>query len=340
MEASLYNKLKEKQVQCYACSHRCKIKEDSSGVCGVRKNIGGKLDLLVYGKPCAVWVDPIEKKPLNHFLPGTRSYSIGTYGCNFSCDFCQNWEISQAPKEFRDNFENMVKQCPDLPPEEAVKQAKETNCSSIAYTYTEPTIFSEYAHDIGILAKKEGMKNIFVTNGYETKECWDYLAEFLDAVNIDLKGTDDFYKRICHVEGWQPVLDSIKYAKEKGIWTEVTTLIVPGENDNPEFYKYVADYLHSIDPEMPWHITAFYPHYKMKDKKSTPLESLIEARKIGKKAGLKHIYIGNILGEESDTVCPECGKTVIKRSGFALTEKNISDGKCNFCGRKINGVWK
>lgn len=339
MEGTLYKKLDEKTIQCTACSRYCTIKEGESGFCGVRKNKKGKLDLIVYEKPCAIQVDPIEKKPLFHFLPGTKSYSIGTYGCNFSCEFCQNWDISQAPREFRDRFEKMIKTRVDLPPNRAVKEAMAANCKSISYTYTEPTIFSEYAYDIGVLARKEGLKNVYVTNGYQTRECWDYLGKFLDAANIDLKGDDDFYKKLCGNASVKPIKDSIKYAKKLGIWVEITTLIIPGENDDVDFLKETAEFIHSVDPKMPWHVTAFYPQYKMNNKLPANLEILVRARVIGEEVGLKHVYCGNVISKYENTVCPKCKKVLIERWGFEVLKTNMIDGKCGYCKEKIGGVF-
>lgn len=339
MEGILYKRLKDNEIQCTACFRYCTIKDGKSGFCGVRKNKKGKLDLIVYGKPCSAWADPIEKKPLFHFLPGTKSYSIGTYGCNFSCDFCQNWDMSQAPKERAETFERMIKNLNDLQPKKIVDEAISNECKSISYTYNEPTIFSEYAHDIGVLARKEGLKNVYVTNGYETKECWDYVSKFLDAANIDLKGNDLFYKKLCGNVREKPVKDSVKYAKELGIWVEVTTLIIEGENDDVDFLKQTAEFLHSIDPEIPWHVTAFYPHYKMQNKQQTTLQTLVKARSVGEEIGLKNIYCGNVISKYENTHCPRCKKVVIERWGFNVTNKYVKEGKCSFCGNKISGVF-
>lgn len=339
MKGTLFKKLREKTIQCLACARYCTIKEGDIGFCGVRKNIGGELELLVYGRPCAIWVDPIEKKPVFHFLPGSKSYSLGTFGCNFACEFCQNWDISQAPKEFFERFQSLLSQCRELSPELAVKEALASGCKSISYTYNEPTIFSEYAHDVGVLARKKGLKNVYVSNGYESKECWEYVSKFLDAVNIDLKGPEKFYKKLCHAT-LPPVKASIKKAYELGIWVEITTLLIEGENDEEKFLRETAEYIYSIDPEMPWHLTAFFPHYKMKNKPATSIETLIKAREIAKEVGLKHVYCGNVISEYENTVCPECKKEIIKRVGFSIEENNLINGKCNYCGYKIKGVFE
>jgi pyruvate formate lyase activating enzyme len=350
MQEPLVNK-HEKYIECYACNHRCRIVDGQVGICGVRANEGGKFRLVVYGRPCAVWADPIEKKPLFHFQPGTRSYSIGTFGCNLTCAFCQNWDISQAPHDakekdpgrWRDYFSNLVARCPELPPEAIVKNALAEDCSSIAFTYNEPTIFTEYALDIMEIGLKKSLKGVYVTNGFQTKECWERLDGYIHAANIDLKAfTERFYRDICHAR-LEPVKESIKIAKELGIWTEVTTLVIPGENDSDEELKQIAEFLHGIDPKMPWHVTAFTPQYKMLDKPRTPPESLIRAREIGKSAGLKHVYAGNLPFSYSNmesTICPKCGKSVVERVGFSVMKDNIKKGKCGFCGEAISGAWE
>lgn len=348
----LAKKLKKKVVECIACERRCKINDGQAGFCGVRVNEGGKMKLIVYGKPCAIWLDPIEKKPLFHFLPGSLSYSLGTYGCNYNCVFCQNWDISQAPHEarlrdpgrWRDYFQRLVDQLPEFPPERIVEEALERGAKSISFTYNEPTIFTEYALDIMAIARKKGLKGVYVTNGYETKECWDALKGYIHATNIDLKAWNErFYNKLCKVPTLEPVKESIVYAKKLGIWVEVTTLLIPGENDNPNELMEEAKWLASIDPEMPWHVTAFQPAYKMLDKQPTPAESLIRAREIGKKAGIKHVYCGNLPFAYADyeaTICPACGKQLVKRVGFSIISNNIIDGKCKFCKTAIKGVWE
>jgi len=343
-----------KTFTCCACSRYCRIPPGQVGYCGVRANDDGKFNLLVYGKPVAIWVDPIEKKPLFHFLPGSTSYSIGTFGCNFSCDFCQNWDISQAPHEarlkdprgWRGYFERLIENNKtSLPPQMAVERAMAEGCRSISFTYNEPTIFTEYALDIMDAAKEKGadLKYVYVTNGYESPECWDVLKGKLHAANIDLKAySQDFYGRLCKAD-LEPVKESIRIAKKKGIWVEVTTLIIPGENDDPEELKGAAEFLSSIDKEMPWHVTAFHPDYKMLDHQSTKPEILVRAREIGKAAGLKHVYAGNLpfaYSNYESTVCPKCGKPAIERAGFSVTANNIVGGKCRFCKEKIKGLWE
>jgi len=340
------------KLQCIACNWRCVIPEGHAGVCGVRVNDKGKLKLTVYGRPCAVNIDPIEKKPLFHFLPGTKSFSIGTFGCNFACEFCQNWDISQAPHEAKEKdparwrkfFDEIVKKCEEWPPKRVVDKAVRSGCASIAFTYNEPTIFTEYALDIMKLAKKKGLRGVYVTNGYESKECWDAIKGSIDAVNIDLKAfTERFYRETCHVPSLEPVKESIKYARKLGIWVEVTTLFIPDMNDSEKEMKEIAEFLAGIDKEMPWHVTAFYPAYKLMDKEPTPPETLIKAREIGLAAGLKHVYCGNVSASYSEyetTYCPKCAKPLIKRVYFSMEKDDIKEGRCRFCKAPVKGVWR
>ncbi|MBC8473208.1 MAG: AmmeMemoRadiSam system radical SAM enzyme [Candidatus Omnitrophica bacterium] len=288
-QAMLYDKLDNDRVQCNLCAHCCKISLDSSGICGVRKNENGELYTLVYGDVIASHVDPIEKKPLYHFLPGSYSYSIATIGCNFKCSFCQNWEISQASK--RQNTASGH----ELMPEEVVREAKKNDCKSISYTYTEPTIFFEYAYETAKLAKKQGLYNIFVTNGYMTKETLNVIKPYLDAANIDLKSfREDFYKEMCGAH-LKPVLDTIELMKKLGIWIEITTLVVTGKNDSDNEFKDIAEFIANLDPDIPWHISRFHPDFKYLEGKPTPIDALKRARDIGKKAGLRNIHLGNVI---------------------------------------------
>jgi len=283
--AELYKKEGNK-IRCLACSHKCLISEDNIGTCGVRKNIKNRLYLLVYGKVAAMNVDPIEKKPLYHFLPGTASFSIGTVGCNFKCDFCQNFEISQISK--RGNILGK-----EISPEEIVKRAIQKRCKSISYTYNEPAIFIEFVRDIAKIAKKKGLKNILVTNGYLSKECFDYIKDYIDAMNIDLKSFNDkFYVKYCG-GNLKPVLETIKRAYEKGIHIELTTLIIPTLNDSEKEFKKIAKFIASVNKNIAWHVTRFFPMYKMPDKKITPLDTLRQAEKIGKKY-LNYVHVGNV----------------------------------------------
>ena len=285
-ECTLYKKEK-KNVRCLACAHKCPIEESRTGICGVRKNINGKLFLLVYGKVAAMNVDPIEKKPLYHFLPGSKAFSIGTVGCNFKCEWCQNFDISQISKKEKVIFGR------DITPKEVVEGAIKTGCKSIAYTYNEPAIFVEFVKDCVVLARKKGLKNILVTNGYFSEESFDFIKNYIDAVNIDLKCFNDkTYQKYCGAK-LQPVLDSIKWFYDAGIHIEVTTLVIPGLNDSDKELEEIAKFISSIDKNIPWHISRFFPMYKMKDKEITPIETLKRAEKIGKKY-LKYVYLGNV----------------------------------------------
>ncbi len=286
----LYKQDKNGKVHCHLCSHHCKIAESKFGICGVRQNIKSKLYTYVYGKVIAFHIDPIEKKPLYHFLPGTKSYSIATPGCNFRCGFCQNWQISQYK-----THQNFLYNGLEMSPEEIVKAAKQNNCQSIAYTYTEPTIFFEYAYDTAKLAKKQNLSNIFVTNGYMTKEAIETIAPYLDAANIDLKSfRDEYYKKICGAR-LKPVLETIKTMKEKNIWIEITTLIVPEQNDSKQELNDIAKFIAQIGKDIPWHISRFHPDYQFTEAEPTPIKTLKMAEEIGKQHGLQHIHIGNVL---------------------------------------------
>ena len=330
-EAMFYDKVNGK-VKCKLCRHNCLISEDKRGICGVRENRGGKLYSLVYGKLVARHVDPIEKKPLYHFYPGSSAYSIATVGCNFSCKHCQNYDISQPPRETGEIFGQ------DFSPEEVVAEAKEYKCRIIAYTYTEPTIFYEHAYETAKLASKEGIKNVFVTNGYTSEEALREISPYLDAANIDLKAfTDKFYREICGAR-LEPVLETIKLYKELGIWIEVTTLIIPTLNDSEEELRKIAEFIKGVGDEIPWHVSAFYPTYKLMNISRTPLETLRRAYEIGVEAGLKYVYQGNV-GEGENTYCYNCGKLLIRRYYNATMENRITeDSKCYNCNAEIHGV--
>jgi pyruvate formate lyase activating enzyme len=351
MARTLAKKLDRNYVQCLACRWSCKIPPGQAGQCGVRVNDKGKLKLTVYGRPVSIWSDPIEKKPLFHFLPGTRSFSIGTLGCNFSCAFCQNWDISQAPHEareknpahWREYFESLVQKCEEWPPEKIVRGALQSKCESISFTYNEPTIFTEYALDIMEIAKKKKLKGVYVTNGYESKECWDAIKGKIQAANIDLKAYNEkFYRELCRAPHLEYVKESIEYARKIGIWVEVTTLVIPGWNDDEKELGQAAEWLASVDPDMPWHVTAFHPDYKMRSTPGTLPGSLLRIREIGKAAGIKHVYVGNVgasYSEYETTICPKCGKELITRVGMSVAENLLKKGRCS-CGEKIAGVWE
>ncbi len=332
-EAMFYEKLGEKKVRCFLCSHDCHIKEGKRGICYVRKNLDGSLYSLVYGKVISMNIDPVEKKPLFHFLPASSSFSIASVGCNFRCEHCQNFEISQYPKEHEDIPGN------DFTPEDIVEAAAGNGCESISYTYTEPTIFFEFAFDCARLAHERGIRNIFVSNGYTTPEATKVIAPYLDGNNIDLKGDDDFYKKVCGAR-LEPVKETIRLMKELGVWVEVTTLLIPDYNDSEEDLRKIAGFIKSVDAAIPWHVTQFYPTYKIMDKPRTPLKTLRRAREIGFETGLKYVYEGNVPGEGGEnTYCPRCKELLIRRFGFRIGEDKIKEGKCPKCGTGIEGVW-
>ena len=333
-EAMLYTPLPGGEVRCNLCNHRCKIKEGERGICGVRENRDGKLYSLVYGKVVAEDIDPIEKKPLFNFLPGSRAFSIATVGCNFHCKHCQNFHISQYPHEHGGEIIGQ-----DRTPEEVVVATKGAGCETIAYTYTEPTVFYEFAYDTALLAQEEGIKNVFVSNGYMSADAARQLAPYLDAINIDLKVfTDKAYKDLCGAR-LKPVLKTIQLMKELDVWVEVTTLIIPGLNDGEQELRDIARFVKSVGPEVPWHVSQFYPAYKLLDKPRTPVATLRRARKIGMEEGLRYVYVGNVPGEGGEnTYCYACGTILIERYGLTLIRNRLQDGKCPECGTKIDGV--
>jgi pyruvate formate lyase activating enzyme len=333
-KAMLWRSLEGGKVECFLCAHRCQVAAGKFGVCGVRKNRDGELMTHVYGEVIAAHIDPIEKKPLYHFQPGTTSFSIATVGCNFRCPFCQNWQISQVTKKDKRFAGGQA-----LSPEEVVRVAKTRGCRSVSYTYTEPTIFFEYAYDTARLARGAGLANVFVTNGYMTAEALRTIQPFLDAANVDLKSfRDETYKKICGAR-LLPVLDSIRLMHQLGIWVEVTTLVVPALNDSDEELGEIARFIASVSPEIPWHISRFHPDYEYDRAPATPLETLRKARLLGKEAGLKFIYVGNVWGEAENTDCCQCGKALLRRSGFSIEENRIIAGKCSFCGAPVAGVF-
>jgi pyruvate formate lyase activating enzyme len=334
--AMFYEPLTEGRVLCTLCALWCKIAPGRRGACGVRVNVNQTLYTLVYDKVIARHVDPIEKKPLFHFHPGSRSYSIATVGCNFRCLHCQNFEISQHPKEKLppvgknggDNPEVICLSLRDLEaripgeevsPAEIVRAARQSGCRSIAYTYTEPTIFFELAYDTARLAAAEGIANVFVTNGYITEAALSTIAPYLDAANIDLKSfNDSAHKRMTGAR-LQPVLDSIRTYKRLGIWTEVTTLVIPGHNDSEAELRQIAEFICGVSPDIPWHVTQFYPTYRLLDRERTPVATLRRARDIGHSAGLHYVYEGNVPGEGGEnTYCHACGELIVNRYGHFL----------------------
>ena len=320
-------------MRCQLCAHRCLIAPGARGICGVRENRGGKLYSLVYGRLVSQALDPVEKKPLFHFLPGTTTLSIAAVGCNFRCDFCQNHEISQFPRERG----RIVGE--EVEPAEIVAAAKSTGSHSISYTYTEPTVFFEFCYETGKRAAQEGLRNIFVTNGYLTEEALGEAKGWLHAANVDLKSfSPEFYRKFCGAS-LQPVLDTIARMWEAGIWVEVTTLVIPGRNDAGEGLRWIAEFLAGISPDIPWHVSRFVPAYKVWDLPPTPVATLRKAREIGLSAGLHFVYLGNVPGEGEDTLCPACGRVLIRRYGFQVVESSLVDGRCPGCGEAIAGVW-
>lgn len=333
-EAALWQAAEDGKVRCGLCNWRCVIDDGKLGRCCVRQNIAGKLYSLNYHKVCSANPDPIEKKPLFHFQPGTRSFSIAAMGCNFQCDFCQNWQVSQMPAE-NGQIDGQA-----ISPRQIVDAALRSNCRSIAYTYTEPTVFMELCSDCGRLAKTKGLANVFVSNGYMTKEAIDFAAPWLDGINVDLKAfSEDYYRRLCKAR-LQPVLDTISHiAGETNIWMEITTLLVPGENDSDEELRQLAEFIVTkAGPDVPWHVSRFHPQYKYAGSGATPIASMERAFEIGKKAGLHYIYLGNVPGARAEsTFCYECSATLIERVGYTINVNNIKNGSCPECGTKIAG---
>jgi pyruvate formate lyase activating enzyme len=330
----LYEKGEDGRVRCGLCAHRCTIAPGKRGICAVRENREGVLQTLLYGALIAQNVDPIEKKPLFHVHPGSKSFSIATVGCNFSCTFCQNADISQMPRE------TGLIRGRETPPEEVVERAVRSGSRTIAYTYTEPTVFFEYALDIARLAARQGLKNVFVTNGYMTPAALDTIGDDLHGANVDLKSfSDDFYRKRCGAR-LEPVLASLREMKRRGVWVEVTTLLIPGLNDGDGELKEIASFLVSLGPETPWHISRFHPQYRLTAAPPTPLETIHRAAGIGKAAGLKYVYSGNVPGDEGEnTACTSCGEALIRRWGFTVAENRLRRDACPQCGTKLDGIF-
>ncbi|MBS1237084.1 MAG: amrS [Deltaproteobacteria bacterium] len=334
-EAYLYEKQEERKVRCHLCNHRCLIKDGLRGICGVRENRGGTLFSLVYGQVIARHVDPIEKKPLFHFLPGTSSYSIATAGCNFKCLFCQNADISQMPKDRNQILGE------EMTPEIVLEEALRSRSSTISYTYTEPTIFFEFALDIARPAASRGLRNIFVSNGYMTEECLKEISPNLHGANVDLKGfSEKYYKELCGAK-LKPVLKTLELMKKMNVWVEVTTLLVPGLNDSKEELQQLAKFLVNLDPDIPWHISRFHPTYRLTNVRATPPESIRKAKDIGYEAGLKYVYTGNLPGDDGEkTFCHQCKELLIDRYGFYVRKNAIANSRCPKCSAEIPGVWR
>jgi pyruvate formate lyase activating enzyme len=336
VETLIYDKLDKKAVKCNICHHFCTIKEGKRGICRVRENKNGRLMTLVYPKVIANSIDPIEKKPLFHIKPGSYSYSIATVGCNFQCSFCQNSNIAQMPRDYKGNIQGS-----DILPETIVKEALKTGCESISYTYTEPTIFCELAIETARLAREEGLLNIFVTNGYMSTQLLEMAAPYLDAANVDLKAFDDtFYQTYCKAR-LEPVKENIKNMKALGIFVEITTLLIPGLNDDPDDIVAMAEFIaNEVDRETPWHISRFHPCYKMTDRPSTPVSDLERVYETGKSAGLKYVYIGNVPGKSwENTFCHSCGGLLIERYAYNIKNHMKEKSKCPVCDTIVYGVY-
>ena len=333
-EALLYEKEAQNYLKCGLCAHRCRIAPDARGICGVRENRAGILYSLVYGKTVAENVDPVEKKPLFHFLPGSRTFSIATAGCNFRCSFCQNSEISQMPREKAEIIGR------SRTPEQIVAMALQSGSKSISYTYTEPTVFFEFALDTAKTAAASGLKNIFVTNGFMTSDMLKLLSPWLHAANVDLKSyRDDFYLNYCGGR-LQPVLDSLKTMKELGVWVEVTTLLIPDLNDSERELRDIAAFVASLGRETPWHVSRFHPQYRMTDTPATSSSTIHRAVATGKSAGLKYVYSGNLPGDSGEhTFCPGCGRLLIARYGFSIERNDLQGTACPACGTLLDGIF-
>ncbi|HMA85598.1 MAG TPA: AmmeMemoRadiSam system radical SAM enzyme [Desulfosalsimonadaceae bacterium] len=335
MEARLYEKREDNKVQCHLCRHHCVIRDGRRGICNVRENRDGVLYTLVYDRIIARHVDPIEKKPLFHFFPGTLAYSIGTVGCNFRCRFCQNADIAHMAADDRGHIMGS-----HATPEGMVAEALKSGCKSIAYTYTEPTVFFELALETARLAHQRGLKNVFVTNGYMSEQALEGICPYLDAANVDLKAfSEDFYKSMCSAR-LSPVMEILRQMKTLDIFVEVTTLLIPGLNDDSAELEKLAGFIaHDLGSDTPWHVSRFQPCYQLTDRPPTPVQTLLQARQIGIDAGLKYVYTGNVPGEKSEcTYCYNCGSRLMNRRGFFVSENRIQRNQCPDCGAVIHGV--
>ncbi|HID10339.1 MAG TPA: AmmeMemoRadiSam system radical SAM enzyme [Candidatus Latescibacteria bacterium] len=333
VEAWHYEKLPHKKIRCTLCPRECVIDDQERGYCGVRENRGGVYYTLVYGKPCTWHVDPIEKKPLFHFIPGTKAFSISTVGCNIECKFCQNWQISQIrPEQSVDYVAS---------PGEIAWAADATGCASIAYTYAEPVIFYEYMYDCAVEGRKRDVRSVMISNGYINREPMRQLCKVLDAVKIDFKAyTERFYRELCRGH-LKPVLDTLVLLKQMGIWFEMVYLVVPTQNDSPDEIRQMCRWiLQELGPDVPLHFTRFYPQYKMRNLPPTPVKTLERAWEIARDEGLHFVYIGNVPGHRAEsTYCPSCDRRLIYRIGYAVEVEGLRNGRCAHCGREIPGVW-
>jgi len=333
VEANFYKKHPDREIECVLCPRFCKLGDKERGYCGVRENINGTYYTLVYGKACSIHVDPIEKKPLFHFLPGTPTLSIATAGCNVNCKFCQNWEISQVRPEQINHI--------DFPPDKVVNSAQKYNCPIIAYTYSEPVVFYEYMYDTSLNARKKGLKNVVITGGHINPEPLEELIQAVDAIKVDLKAfTQDFYTKYVRGE-LKPVLEAIKIIASSSIWLEIVYLVIPTLNDNSKELKDICQWIaNEIGPDVPLHFSRFHPHYLLKNLPSTPISTLEEAADIAGKAGLNYVYIGNVPGHKTEnTYCPKCKNIIIQRQGYIIAKFKIKNGRCTYCNNRIPGVW-
>lgn len=321
-----------KKVQCDLCPTECVLDEYQVGSCRTRINKGGALFSLVYGKPCSVAVDPIEKKPFFHFLPGTAAFSIATAGCVLGCKFCQNWQISQAAPEEVDYI--------TLMPDDVVRRALLYNCRSITYTYTEPTVFYEYMYDTARIAREHRVRNTMHSCGYINEKPLRELCRYLDAADVDLKAfTEDFYSRVCGGR-LRPVLDALTVIKSAGVWLEITNLVIPTLNDDMKKIREMCSWIAAnLGRDVPLHFSRFFPHYKLKDLPPTPVQTLRDARATAMEAGLRFVYIGNLRSEAEHTYCTSCRKKIIERSGYAVQQNHVRNGVCGFCGSRVPGIW-
>ncbi|MGE4470908.1 MAG: AmmeMemoRadiSam system radical SAM enzyme [Desulfovibrio sp.] len=334
-KAELWQSLSDDRVQCRLCRRMCVIAAGERGQCGVRENRSGTLYSLVYDKIAALNLDPVEKKPLYHFLPGSQTFSFGTAGCNFSCAFCQNDALSQLPRQGHAIPGRMAS------PGELVDAARRNQATSMAYTYSEPTIFFELMRDTAVLAKEQGLYNILVSNGYQGPDCLEKLGPLIQAANVDLKAfTDKFYKELCGAR-LGPVLENLRIMRELGWWLEVTTLVIPDWNDSQAELMQLAGFIaETLGPDTPWHVSRFHPQFRMCHGESTPLATLERALKAGREAGLRHVYIGNVPGHAANhTYCPDCGERLVERLGFGVREFRIHSNACPDCGQHIAGIW-
>ena len=334
-DAMLWEALDGQKVRCDLCGHRCVIAAGSCGICRVRRNVAGVLKSHSFANVVSVNVDPIEKKPLFHFLPGTTSLSVAAAGCNFQCEFCQNWQISQSLRE------GLAPRGRAVSPQQLVAAAVDNGCRSMSYTYTEPTVFFELAYETAAIAHQRGLGNCFVSNGYMTPKAVGTIAPYLDAINVDLKAfRDQTYRRVMKAR-LEPVLETLKALVAAGIWVEVTTLVVPGMNDSPQELGDIAEFIAlQLGVHVPWHVSRFHGDYKVTDAPSTPIETLKLACRIAAEAGLKYVYCGNVPGQADErTICPACGHVVIDRVGFTIRGTSLTGGACGECGQAIEGLW-